>query len=109
MLDWLSLRGVPCDGAAAGADETSALGARGGLGFTPEVVVEGVDTGNDIVPLTAEVGTLLEGCRGSRSSSAEKGDAGEDGELHSFGEEGAKSVYEESTRLFFVGDEVERL
>lgn len=63
--------GVPGDLAAAGRVDASALGAAGGVVFTPEVVVQDEVTGGGGIPLAAEVAAAAD--RGGRSQRKKSG------------------------------------
>jgi len=77
--------GVPLDHRAALAVECGALATGGGGTLAPEVVVESVVAGDDVVPVTAHVSAAGEGCWSGRCGGQDghgAGDGGE-GELHS--------------------------
>lgn len=76
--------GVPLDDGAALAVERGALGAGSRGALAPEVVVEGVVAGHDVVPVAAHVGAAGEGRWGGRGGGQDGHGAGEggEGELH---------------------------
>lgn len=68
----LYILGVPGNGGAAQAVNAGALRTTA-LGLVPQILVEGVGASGNAVPLTADVGALLEGSgRGSRCNGAEE-------------------------------------
>lgn len=71
---------MPLDGLAGLAVESGALVARGRGALAPEVVVEGVVAGHDVVPVAAHGGAAGEG-RGGGQDGHGAGEGGE-GELH---------------------------
>lgn len=75
---------VPLDDRATLAVESGALAAGSGGALAPEVVVEGIIAGHDVVPVAAHVGAASEGRRSGRCSGQEGHGAGEggEGELH---------------------------
>ena len=76
--------GVPLDGLSALAVESGALVAGGRGALAPEVVVEGVVAGHDVVPVAAHGGAAGESRRSGRGGGQDghgAGDGGE-GELH---------------------------
>lgn len=64
---------MPCNTVPVQTVNSKALAARVCGILAPEVVVDGVRSCLDRVPLAAGVGTLLDGCRYSGSQSNERG------------------------------------
>lgn len=62
---------MPGDLVAAGRVDAGALGAAGGVVFTPEVVVQDEVAGGGGIPLAAEVATAAD--RGGRSQGKKSG------------------------------------
>jgi len=74
--------GVPLDDRAGLSVESGALVARGRGALAPEVVVEGVVAGHDVVPVAAHGGAAGEGRRGGGGQDGHGAGDGGEGELH---------------------------
>lgn len=73
---------MPLERATAEAVNAGALRAGSGIGAAPEVVVDGVVSSDLRIPLTAEVGTLLDSGGGHRKGEGCRAGSNERRELH---------------------------
>jgi hypothetical protein len=73
---------VPLERATAEAINAGALRARCSISLTPEVIVDGVSTGDLVVPLAAVVCTLLDGSGGCGEGEGCRAGEKEGGKLH---------------------------
>jgi hypothetical protein len=71
---------VPLNYAATLAVKRGTLAARGGSPLAPQVIVQRVVPGNDVVPVAAHVGATSEGRWSGRGGGQEGHGAGESGE-----------------------------